>query len=541
MFHPVLIVKSIESHRNRKWGPSWELAARLLSRPDLGHTVTGNANATKVGIQGGFLLSLMAILLAAALTFANVQTARAQLDDHVLVINGGSVSKVTMQPGTTRTVRTNRNFSDLVVGDPDIADIVPLSEQSLYIQGKAPGLTNISIYNANKNLLGVIEVRVQLNFDDVARAIRATSPSAQVSVSNVSNRIRLSGSVSSGPELTRVLEVAQQFSEAPVINALSVRSPQQVALEVRVLEASRSIGRDLGINWVGRSSNGNVSTSGSRVQVGVDEQTGGLISVLGSGASATQQGALPFGTFIAKILETAGIRIDTIIDALEGKGLVRRLAQPNLTTISGETARFHVGGEVPIQTAISNAGGVATSTDYRPFGVRLEFVPTVLDDSRVNLRVMTEVSDIDNAISVNGNPGFTSRRAEAVIELRDGQSFSMAGLLENVDTRDISQLPWLGQVPVLGTLFRSTSFQKRETDLVIVVTPRLVRPTRPGEELASPLDQTRPTNDVEMFALGLLEVNKKMLRKFKEGKGVVGPYGHRIDLEFEDGYVYSKN
>jgi pilus assembly protein CpaC len=495
------------------------------------------APMTMRSVHISFVLAMMfSIFVMSAFGVNNV---RAQVDEVTLVINGGSLSKISMQPGTTRTVRTNRKFSDLVVGDPAIADIVPLSEQSLYIQGKSPGLTNISIYNASKNLLGVIEVRVQLNFDDVVRAIRATSPTSQVSVSNIGNRIRLSGSVSNGIELTRVLEVAQQFSDAPLINALSVRSPQQVALEVRVLEASRSIGRDLGINWVGRSTNGNVSTSGSRVQVGVNE-TGGLVSVLGTGASVAQQGALPFGTLIAKVLETAGIRIDTIIDALEGKGLVRRLAQPNLTTISGETARFHVGGEVPIQTAISNAGGVATSTDYRPFGVRLEFVPTVLDNTRVNLRVMTEVSDIDNTINVNGNPGFTSRRAEAVIELRDGQSFAMAGLLENVDTRDISQLPWLGQVPVLGVLFRSTSFQKRETDLVIVVTPRLVRPARPDEKLASPLDRTRPTNDVEMFALGLLEVNKDMLRKFKEGKGLIGPYGHMIDLEFEDGYVYSK-
>lgn len=480
------------------------------------------------------------LFLVFVLGFANTGQVRAQVDEMTLVVNGGSVSRITMQPGTTRTVRTNRKFSDLVVGNPETADIVPLSEQVLYIQGKAPGLTNISIYDASKTLLGVIEVRIQLNFEDVVRAIRAVAPTALVSVTNVGDKIRLSGSVSNAVELSKVLEVAQQFSESPIINAVSVRSPQQVALEVRVLEASRSIGRDLGVNWVGRSDNGNVSTSGSRVQVGTD-QGGGLIAVLGSGASAAQQGALPFGTLIAKVLETAGIRIDTIIDALEGKGLVRRLAQPNLTTISGETARFHVGGEVPIQTAVSNAGGVASSTDYRPFGVRLEFVPTVLDNSRVNLRVMTEVSDIDNSINVNGNPGFTSRRAEAVIELKDGQSFSIAGLLENVDTRDISQLPWLGQVPVLGALFRSTSFQKRETDLVIVVTPRLVRPARPDEPLSSPLDQTRPTDDVEMFALGLLEVNKDMLRKYKEGDGLIGPYGHIVDLKLEDGYVYSKN
>ncbi|WP_422376743.1 type II and III secretion system protein family protein [Roseibium sp.] len=488
-------------------------------------------------------LLLTAATLAGELVFGccSMQVAQAQVDEVTLVVNGGGVSKITMQPGTTRTVRTNRSFSDLVVGDPDVADIVPLSSQSLYIQGQSPGLTNISIYSDRKTLLGVIEVRVQLNFDEVAQAVRAVAPTAQVRVSNVNNRIRLFGSVNSPTDLTKVLEVAQQFSELPVINALSVRGPQQVALEIRVLEASRAIGRDLGVNWVGRSDNGNVSTSGARVQTGVDENTGSLIAVLGTGASVAQQGALPFGTLVAKVLETAGLRIDTIIDALEGKGLVRRLAQPNLTTISGEAARFHVGGEVPIQTATSSAGGVATSTDYRPFGVRLEFVPTVLDNSRINLRVMTEVSDIDGSINVNGNPGFRSRRAEAVIELRDGQSFSMAGLLDNIDQRDINQIPWLGQVPVLGTLFRSTSFQKRETDLVIVATPRLVRPANPSENLASPLDKTRPADDVEMFALGLLEVNKDMLRKYREGAGLIGPYGHIVDLELEAGYVYSKN
>lgn len=487
------------------------------------------------------LLTAATLATGLVLGICSTQVAQAQVEEVTLVVNGGGVSKITMQPGTTRTVRTNRAFSDLVVGNPNVADIVPLSSQSLYIQGQSPGLTNISIYSDRKTLLGVIEVRVQLNFDEVAQAVRAVAPTAQVRVSNVNNRIRLFGNVNSPTDLTKVLEVAQQFSELPVINALSVRGPQQVALEIRVLEASRAIGRDLGVNWVGRSDNGNVSTSGARVQTGVDENTGSLIAVLGTGASVAQQGALPFGTLVAKVLETAGLRIDTIIDALEGKGLVRRLAQPNLTTISGEAARFHVGGEVPIQTATSSAGGVATSTDYRPFGVRLEFVPTVLDNSRINLRVMTEVSDIDGSINVNGNPGFRSRRAEAVIELRDGQSFSMAGLLDNIDQRDINQIPWLGQVPVLGTLFRSTSFQKRETDLVIVATPRLVRPANPSENLASPLDKTRPADDVEMFALGLLEVNKDMLRKYREGAGLIGPYGHIVDLELEAGYVYSKN
>ena len=133
-----------------------------------------------------------------------------------------------------------------------------------------------------------------------------------------------------------------------------------------------------------------------------------------------------------------------------------------------------------------------------------------------------------------------SRTADTVIELRDGQSFAMAGLLQVVNARDVEQVPWLGQVPILGALFRSSSYLKQETDLVIVVTPRLVRPAAPGEDLYSPLDQTLPANDFQLFALGLLEVDKNMLRTFRTGEGVVGPYGHRIDLEFGDGYAVKK-
>ncbi len=482
------------------------------------------------------------LVLLAAVVGANllaVDAGRAQVQEISVSISNASVSRMEVRLGSTLTVRTNRAFSDLVVGNPNVADIVPLTEQSLYIQGKSLGLTNISIYDDAKNLLGIIEIKVQYDFAEVGAAVRAAAPGSAISVSNVGNKIRLSGQVADAIQLARVMEVAQQYSEDPVINALTVRSPQQVALEVRVLEASRQIGRDLGINWFGRSTT-SIFKSGSRGQVAPNDDTGLLQHVLGSGASAVQQGALPFGTLVANVLSISGLNIDVLIDALEGKGLVRRLAQPNLTTISGEAARFHVGGEVPIQTAVSNSGGVATSTDYRPFGVRLEFVPTVLDGSRINLRVMTEVSDIDNSIDVNGNPGFTSRRAETVIELRDGQSFGLAGLLETVNARDIQQLPWLGQVPVLGALFRSTSFQKRETDLVIVVTPRLVRPAKPGEKLASPLDQTRSSDDFELFALGLMEVDKDMIRKARNGEGVTGPYGHMIDLKFGDGYVYSK-
>jgi pilus assembly protein CpaC len=214
------------------------------------------------------------------------------------------------------------------------------------------------------------------------------------------------------------------------------------------------------------------------------------------------------------------------------------LAQPNLTTISGEPASFTVGGEVPIPSSVGVGGTV--SYVYKDYGVKLNFLPTVLGHGKINVRLESEVSEIDRSIVVNGFPAFSTRKAQSVLELRDGQSFAMAGMLQSVNERDVQQLPWLGQVPVIGALFRSTSFQKRETDLVIVVTPYLVRPAGPNENLRSPLDNTRPSNDVELFAYGMLEVDKDMIRKFRDGEGVKGPYGHRIVLDFPDGFVGKK-
>ncbi|MCW4116819.1 type II and III secretion system protein family protein [Aurantimonas sp. MSK8Z-1] len=490
------------------------------------------ANQTRRRLRGA--------LAAAALTLLPVLSAPAFAQERVIALGNAAVSNVVLRPSTTITIQTDRPFANLVVGDMNIADVVPLSDRAFYIQGKANGVTNVSIFDGGDTLLGVVDTRVSVDMSDVAAAIRAAVPGSQVTVRNLNNRIHLSGLVRDAPDVARAIEIAQQFSNDPVINALSVSSSQQVSLEVRVLEARRTAGRDLGVNF--RVSGGvpGPSTIGSRLSVNVDEDSGQLVSTYGQNAPRNSQGT-PFGTLVAQVLETAGYRLDIIIDALEKKGLVRRLAQPNLTTVSGEKAEFHAGGEVPIQTVVTASNGSSgTQTDYRPYGVRLDFQPTVLDGDLINLRVMTEVSEIDTAVTVNGNPGFTSRKAQTVIELRDGQSFAMAGLLQTVNAKTIEQMPWLGNVPVLGALFRSTSFQKEESDLVVVVTPHLVRPARPGEELHSPLDATRPSNDVELFALGLLEVDKDMAKKIRTGAGITGPFGHILDLEGAGPYAVVK-
>jgi pilus assembly protein CpaC len=242
----------------------------------------------------------------------------------------------------------------------------------------------------------------------------------------------------------------------------------------------------------------------------------------------------PFGTVLAQIVNN-GTRIDTLVTALETKGLLRRLAEPNLVALSGETASFEAGGQIPVPIAVTSGIGIATPTiEYKDFGVLLKFRPTVLDKGVINLSINPEVSELDftNAVTISGTtiPALTRRTATTTVELRDGQSFAIAGLLQTDNLRNISQVPWLGSVPVLGTLFRSSGFQKDETDLVIIVTPHLVKPAAPGERLATPFDNTVPSNDVDFFLLGEMERRKQFNEFVTSGGNVSGPYGDMIGV-----------
>lgn len=449
---------------------------------------------------------------AVVLFLAVVTYPAASMAQERMVALGGenAVQPVLMKPGFTLTVRTDRAFSDIVVGNPAVADVFPLTDSSIYVQANNTGATNVSFFGPDMTLLGVMILNVRLDFNDLQQAINRAVPNANVTVDNINDRVRVVGEVRDGPSLARVLELAAQFSDQPVLNGVRVTDPQQVQLDVRILEVSRTAGRELGVEL----SSNRMTTGGSNAGV-------------------------PFGSFVGNLLAGAGADIDVVINALESKGMARRLANPTLVTSNGVEANFVVGGEVPIQTTALNADGVATGTgtDYREYGVRLNFRPTVLDNSLISLEIRPEVSDIDTSVSVNGQPAFISRKADTTVTLRDGQSFAIAGLLQVDNERNVQQVPWIGQIPVLGSLFRSTAFQKQETDLVILVTPRLVRPSSQNEQLASPLDGTRSSNDVELFLLGMLEVNNDMISSFVDGTGIIGPYGHMIDLEFDDALV----
>jgi pilus assembly protein CpaC len=251
--------------------------------------------------------------------------------------------------------------------------------------------------------------------------------------------------------------------------------------------------------------------------------------------------AAGFGTILANVISTAnGTTLDVLISALETQGLVRRLAEPNLITLSGDPARFLAGGEFPVPVAATTLGGIPTITiEFKKFGVELEFLPTVLSRGVINLRVEPSVSELDyaNAVTVSGTtiPALTKRDARTTVELRDGQSFAIAGLLQTRSAKQLEQVPWIGSVPVLGSLFRSAGYLQNETDLVIIVTPRLVSPAVPGQRLASPLDSRLPGNDVDFFLNGQPEVRKRYTDYVAAGGELKGPYGHIVVPEYNGG------
>jgi pilus assembly protein CpaC len=242
--------------------------------------------------------------------------------------------------------------------------------------------------------------------------------------------------------------------------------------------------------------------------------------------------AAPFGVGLFKL----GASLDVLVTALEAKGVARRLAEPDLIALSGDTASFLAGGEYPVPSVQSSSGSAPViTTQYYPYGVQLTFVPTVLANGIINLRLNPSVSELDyrNVVVISGTaiPSITKREARTVIELRDGQSFAIAGLLQSATSHDIDQVPWLGSVPVLGALFSSKAYQQNETDLVVIVTPHLVAPAAPGQILATPLDKTLPPNDVDFFLTGRPEVRKQYTEYVTSGGELTGPYGDIMPLE----------
>ncbi len=466
------------------------------------------------------IFSVVAMLAVVAFSHA-VSIDTVQAGARIVKLSAsGRVGRMQVTVGMSETVKVSLPFAEIVVGDPETADVNPLTDKTLYVLGRKLGLTNIALFDDKRQLVGVIDLEVTHDLNGLRHALKQAMPNNKINVRSINGRILLEGTVPSAPAAERAMSLAREFSpeDGKVSNSLSISANQQVNLEVRFVEVNRTAGKDLGVNWFAQN-NKLGATSG----IDTLGTVGGLTSI-GRGALS---GSFPFGTLVANILGK-GVNPDVLITALEQKKLARRLAEPNLTALSGESASFHAGGEFPIPVAQEDG---KIQIQFKEFGVRLSFLPTVLDDGLINLKVKPEVSEIDAANSIRASqsgvliPGLSVRRAETSVELRDGQSFAIAGLLQTVNAKTVDQVPWLGDVPVLGTLFRSSSFQKKESDLVIIVTPRLVRPVGIREQLKTPLDAVASSNEPELFLFGKTEVSRKQLDQKYDGQ-----YGHIIDF-----------
>ncbi|WFU59187.1 type II and III secretion system protein family protein [Bradyrhizobium pachyrhizi] len=518
---------------------------------------------SRVSVDAGLgLVALSAMAFGAAIALfhftdpAAAADRRAPSSSGVFVSEMSDVQRVRVTVNKSRTFRVDTAFSSIVAGSPDIADVKSLSDHLIYVQGRKTGTTNVILFDSSMKQIGILDVEVTLDIGNLQQNIQAGTGTRGIRVSASEGQVVLSGMATDAVSAERAMTIAQGSvpKDAIVVNAMSVAAPQQVMLEVRFLEVSREAGRDLGVNLYAANANGtNVANTGlggavpgavGRAPIGgVNGNVGapptGSLPLLGTVGtligSAGGVAAPPFGSLLTSILRTSsGGSVDLLITALETKGLARRLAEPNLTTLSGDAARFLAGGEIPVPVASSPVPGAlpTVTIDYKKFGVELAFVPTVLSRGVINLRVEPSVSELDftNAVSISGTtiPALTRRDARTTVELRDGQSFAIAGLLQTRNRQDVSQLPWIGSVPILGTLFSSKSYQQQETDLVIIVTPRLVAPAAPGQQLASPLDSRLPANDVDFFLNGQMEVRKRYDDYVNSGGDVKGPYGHII-------------
>jgi pilus assembly protein CpaC len=479
-----------------------------------------------------------AALAATLIATLALAPAAVQAQDHVALTNPVRTAMVQVTLGKSQDLRTDQSFADVVVGDASVADVNPLTDRSLSILGKKIGTIRVTVYGSDKKPVGIFDIEVSYDISRLSSEIEHVTGGG-IKVTSINGRIYLSGTAPDAATLDKAVMIARQFAPDP-INTVKVLQQQQVMLEVRFIEVARSASRELGVQW---------NAFGSKSTVNIGDQavaTGGSSGVslpvtAAADAAGVLSGTAPFGFAVGQLFGGSN-QLWVAVNALEQKGLARSLAEPNLVALSGDTASFLAGGSIPIPQ-VSATG--TPSFAYQDYGVGLSFTPTVLNDGVINLVIKPEVSEIDQSVSVTiagaTVPGLTKRRASTTLELRDGQSFMLGGLLQNNSSTAQSQLPWVGNLPVLGALFRSSQYQKSETDLVIVVTPHLVHPLRPGDVIRTPFDNSLPGNDVDFFLMGNAEVSPQLARL--AAGSLNRPYvGHVLDLPKNGGaYVSVKD
>ncbi|SDW14740.1 type II and III secretion system protein family protein [Litoreibacter albidus] len=443
------------------------------------------------------------------------------------ITNQSTARKLNVSINSAVVVESDVPFAELSVANPAIADIATLSDRTIYVLGKAPGRTTLTLLGADGRLITNVSVRVSPDLSEFKERLREILPGENIEVRTANDGLVLSGTVSSISKLDRALDLAERYAPDAVSNLMSVGGTQQVMLKVRFAEMTRSVSKDLSASLGFQTAGGTFGANGftNTLQAGSNPTT--AFPADGSAGTATstreRNGVFSFG------FGSGSLRAMVVLEALETKGLVRTLAEPNLTALSGQEATFLAGGEYPVP--ISEDGSVSIS--YKPFGVELSFTPTVLDEDIINLKLDTAVSGIDPSVVVVNDSfsvnAFSKRASSTVVQLRDGESFAIAGLLKDDFTDLAGQVPWLGDIPVLGALFRSANYERRQSELVIIVTAHLVTPTH-GNSLVLSTDRIRPPTEREFF------LNGKIAREVRARRTPTGEVA-RQDFSGSYGYV----
>ncbi|MGR3714104.1 MAG: type II and III secretion system protein family protein [Shimia sp.] len=433
------------------------------------------------------------------------------------VVRSGASSSLGVPMNRAVVVESDVPFAELSIANPAIADISSLSERTIYVLGKSPGRTTLTLLDAAGKLITNVEVSVAPDISEFKERLQQILPGEKIEVRTANDGIVLSGIVSSVQKQQRALDLAARYAPERVSNLMVVGGIQQVLLKVRFAEMQRNVAKSLGAGL-------SVSDGSSTIATG-----GFLRGTDADGNIQLSDGAAGGALFR---FSAGSLSVGILLEALETKGVVRTLAEPNLTALSGQEASFLAGGEYPIPVAQDDGN---TSVEFKPFGVEMNFIPRVVDGDLINLELQAAVSSLDTANGYSDGvrtiAAFKRREASTTVELRDGESFAIAGLLQDDFSDNNSQVPWLGDIPVLGALFRSADFQRSQSELVIIVTAHLVTPTS-GEALALPTDRVKPPTEQELFLFGHVTGGEK---KQKGAAGEVakqdfsGSYGYVMD------------
>jgi pilus assembly protein CpaC len=477
---------------------------------------------------------------------------------------GGQTRMMSLPRGKSAVIELPADARDVLVSDPKVADVVLSTPRRIYVLGVGAGQTDAVFFDAAGRQLLNLNIRVDQDISSLSQTVNRILPGANVKVEALNDSLILSGAVASLSDADKAIQLARSMVATPekVVNMLSIASPEQVMLKVRIVEVDRTVIKQLGFNLnaiynqvgepqlkfglsqgfgVNGSLLGGVSGGYSlnTTKNPVANPVSCDYSVAPANCLALPQEVIDRAYKLSGIKDGAGSpnlnQAEAMMNAFERVGLVRTLAEPNLTAVSGEAAKFLAGGEFPVPAGRDNNGSV--TVEFKPYGVGLGFTPVVLSGGRISLKISTEYSEITNIGALTlGNgagtagttvPGLNVRRAETVVELPSGGAMMIAGLLQTTTKSTIDSLPGLMQLPVLGALFRSRDFLNNESELVVIVTPYLVKPTSP-DKLQTPADGLQIASDLQTVLLGRL--NKASGRSpDKNGATFQGPYGYVVD------------